>query len=176
MCGLPDGVSFIASFFMEYSNSTPGFSSWYNTCEFIVMNWRNWSLLNGNDADHKEEGLCCWSKSPNTLRSKEGEGTSRLWILVFSLVVESCSCEMYSLNWLFPWVTNLRPQTAVGSLFSSCHLGNSAHSGSSGLGSYWKPSPVITKSVKIITFCRDKCLANLHLSYPDVSGARRDHD
>ena len=48
VCGWPDGVSFIASFFMEYSNSTPGFSSWYNTYEFIVINWkkRRWSLLN----------------------------------------------------------------------------------------------------------------------------------
>ena len=53
--------------------------------------------LNGSDADadHNEKGLCCWSKSPNALRGKEGEGTSRLRILVLSLVVESCSCEMY---------------------------------------------------------------------------------
>ena len=30
------------------------------------------------DADHNEKSFCCWSKSPNTLRGKESEGTSSL--------------------------------------------------------------------------------------------------
>ena len=100
--GSPDGVSFIESFFREYSNSTPGFSSWYNTYKFFVTNCRSPADLfvlidvdsNGAnaDADHNEKSFCCRSKSPNTLRGKEGEGTSRLRILVLSLVVECCSC------------------------------------------------------------------------------------
>ena len=49
------------------------------------------------DADHNEKSFCCWSKSSNTLRGKESERTSSLWILVLSLVVECRSCdeEMY---------------------------------------------------------------------------------